>query len=507
MPRPSRWTVGIFGLALVPRLAYLFLFSDPQNAGDGLYTDVYQHWQIGYLTQAVGFQHGLRLWDLKGVEYFWSTLHPLLLAALFAIFHTSDILVARIVSLVAGSVSVVLIFHLCRRYWGLGVGLLAAAATALMPITVFNDASGMLEPLAIALILLGIWLLPTRPFLAGVSWALASAVRPEAWIFSAGLVIALFFRRREDGDPRPAVYGWALVMALQMAFLWMRTGNPIYPLYWNFLANAGGRWVATPSASQEAMRPVFQVLWGLATAGMAATLWRRPASYLLLLYGFGYSALILGLFAFTSFLSAWWTWSWMMWILAFPYEFLAILIAVAVFQITPFLPRRRVVAAGIGVLAIALMLLTWGPVRAVYASTTPSWQKTVDAGEYLGALVNDVRYVGTNLNLPPDRPPLTYALVHFGAVDGRRFVSQLYDPIYYLPAGFSWTERRQQVEERFRCWLQETNSRLLAVDARNPVYVQLVADHADWFRQVGAISAYGWTIEEVVPNQSMNRCQ
>jgi len=70
-------------IALLPRLIYLFAISNPENAGDGLYTDVYQHWQIAYLTKEIGLSHGLRLWDLKGVEYFWGSLHPIVLVILF----------------------------------------------------------------------------------------------------------------------------------------------------------------------------------------------------------------------------------------------------------------------------------------------------------------------------------------------------------------------------------------------------------------------------------------
>ena len=47
-------------IALLPRLIYLFAISNPENAGDGLYTDVYQHWQIAYLTKEIGLSHGLR---------------------------------------------------------------------------------------------------------------------------------------------------------------------------------------------------------------------------------------------------------------------------------------------------------------------------------------------------------------------------------------------------------------------------------------------------------------
>src|SRR4029077_1717400 len=142
----SWWTLGLLVIALAARLVYLFAVSNPENAGDGLYTDVYQHWQIAYLTKEIGLSHGLRLWDLKGVEYFWGTLHPIVLVILFFVTGSTDIVVARIQTLAFGSLSVVLIFQLCRRYWNLSVAIAATAFAAIAPTSVFNDASGMLEP-------------------------------------------------------------------------------------------------------------------------------------------------------------------------------------------------------------------------------------------------------------------------------------------------------------------------------------------------------------------------
>src|SRR3989344_6083818 len=68
----------VFILALVPRLLYIYVFSNPNFPG--WYTDVFHHWQIAYLSKEVGFHESfLRLWDFKGMEFFWGLLHPLIL--------------------------------------------------------------------------------------------------------------------------------------------------------------------------------------------------------------------------------------------------------------------------------------------------------------------------------------------------------------------------------------------------------------------------------------------
>src|SRR5260370_33220461 len=73
----------------------------------------------------------------------------------------------------------------------------------------------------------------------------------------------------------------------------------------------------------------------MATVGLLTTLWRRPRSYLLLLYGFGSCALVFGLFGLTAFITEWYPWRWMMWILAFPYDFAALVVAIGLFVLAP----------------------------------------------------------------------------------------------------------------------------------------------------------------------------
>jgi hypothetical protein len=160
-------------------------------------------------------------------------------------------------------------------------------------------------------------------------------------------------------------------MAAQMAFLSARTGNPIYPLYWNYLANAGGLWMKPLIASQQAARPWFVALWAMATVGLLTTLWRRPRSYLLLLYGFGSCALVFGLFGLTAFITEWYPWRWMMWILAFPYDFAALLVAIGLFVVVPrYVGRgvRQLTWVMAGVLLVGVQL-TWIPIETAYTGT------------------------------------------------------------------------------------------------------------------------------------------
>lgn len=104
----------VFLIAFVPRALYLFVFSNPNFPG--WYTDVFHHWQIAYLSKEVGFSHGfLRLWDFKGMEFFWGLLHPLVLVFLFYITGSISIIIPRLLSIFGGSLSIVFLYFLIRR--------------------------------------------------------------------------------------------------------------------------------------------------------------------------------------------------------------------------------------------------------------------------------------------------------------------------------------------------------------------------------------------------------
>jgi hypothetical protein len=260
------WALGIAAFAAVPRLLYLFVFTDPENPGVRRYGDVWHHWQIAYLTQQIGLTapDGPRLWDLKGLDYFWGILHPLLMVAIFDVTGSIDIVLDRLVSLAFGVAVVILLFFACRRYWGTQVAIAAALIASLLPTSVMNDASGMLEPLGVALCLAGLVAWPRRGFWSGLAFGLATMARAEAWVFGLGMVIAAFFKRDGIRQRIPLVAGFVAVMLVYMKVLADQTGNPIYPLWWNFLANAVGKWEFAPvSAGQASVRPVLGALLAL----------------------------------------------------------------------------------------------------------------------------------------------------------------------------------------------------------------------------------------------------
>src|SRR5450759_1662560 len=372
------WTAAVAAAAAIPRLLYLFVFTDPENPGLGAYNDVWHHWQIAYLTKEIGLSApgAPRLWDLKGLDYFWGILHPLLLVAVFDLTGSIDIVLNRLVSLLVGVAVVVLLFHICRRYWGNQVAIGAALVAGLLPTSVMNDSSGMLEPLGVAFVMVGIWAWQKpNGFWSGLAFGLATMARAEAWIFSLGMVVAACLRR--VGMQRlPLVATFAAVMVLYMKLLLDQTGNAVYPLYWNFFANAVGRWEYTPiSSAQASVRPVLGALLVAALIGLAWSLWKRPVSYMLLTFGFGYWAFVAGMLGFTSYLASWVWWMPITRVFAFPYVFVGALLAVVLLWWAPRRLGRRVIPVAWIVLVGSLLVaqLAWISIGQVFGPTEANW--------------------------------------------------------------------------------------------------------------------------------------
>jgi hypothetical protein len=500
--RVSPWllTGAVAIVAGIPRLLYLFVFSDPENPGLGAYNDVWHHWQIAYLTKEIGLSApgGPRLWDLKGLEYFWGVLHPLLMVGVFDVTGSIDIVLNRLVSMVFGIAVVVLLFHICRRYWGTQVAVGCALVAAFLPTSVMNDTSGMLEPLGVALCLYGIWAWGRqRGFWSGLAFGLATMARAEAWLFSLGMVIAAFLRRQDWRQRGPLVAGFAVVMLLYMKILLDQTGNAVYPLWWNFFANAVGKWESTPvTASQAGVRPVLGLALLVAFIGLGLALWKRPPSYMLLTFGFGYWVFVAGMLGFTSYLASWVWWMPITRVFAFPYVFAGVLAVVVLLRWSVRRSGRKAAllgwAAVVGLLLVSQ--LSWFPITQVFGPTENEWHATLAASRQLGAWYNTPPYRSHALAVPSDRPDVTYGLARFGGVDGSHLVSEMYDPFAYLPAGYKYEEHQETVNTLIECWLAKTDTRLIAMSPDNTNYSLMREFNPTWFVQLGTMADTQWVV-------------
>jgi hypothetical protein len=290
-----------------------------------------------------------------------------------------------------------------------------------------------------------------------------------------------------------------------MKLLLDHTGNPIYPLYWEFLVEGTGKWMSSVSATQHGAQPLFAGLALLSAGGLGWTFWRRPASFLLLCYGFGSTAFVMGLLAFTPFISSWSGWVWRMRLLTPSLEFAALLAVVLLFKILPRLlgDRVRIGTWTISLFTLIAAQLLWSPIQAAYQQTQPVWQADLSTGKYLAALHRRPAHHWGRLNIPADQPTLTYVLARFGGIGGQELVGQLYDPFYDLPAGYRYEDHPAEARRLMACWLKNTKTSTFVLPVGNHNYAAFLGDSSQLFREVGSVSDRGWLVEAVTSSDAV----
>ncbi len=430
--------VALFVLAISLRLYFFTIATDADNPGAGWFGDSYHHWQIGYLTKEIGLHQGfLRVWDLKGMDLFWGLLHPLVLAFLFTITGNSSMWMVRAITSAAGACSVVLIYLLGKKYWNEKVGIAAAVFTACCSVIIFNDATGMVEPLGIPFLLGGIYYWPRKSFLAGIFLGIAMMTRSEFWVFSVGLVAAfIIFDRLVQTDKKVLlIFGLLIILLPYMKYLLDYTGNPVYPLYQNVNKNIQGEWQYKQALDSKDLfgQFAFRVITAITVFGIGLTLWRKPRAWQWHLMGLG-NWLFLGLtFGFSEYIKSWADYVWVVRFMLYPYTFLCIAFSAFLFYYIP--TKIKLLNNIFGTLLSCIVLLgaigatqlAWPEIFKYYNPTQPTWENVKVVSK---DLIQD--YKGGGLLMIEGNPDITYALVHEEGVQGKDLVSQMYDPYYYF---------------------------------------------------------------------------
>lgn len=475
----------IFLLAFIPRIAYIFIFSNPQTPG--WYTDVFHHWQIAFLSKEIGFSHGfLRLWDFKGMEYFWGLLHPLVLSILFTITGSISIVIPRLLSASGGSVSIVLLFFIVRRYFNSNAALAAAIFAAFFPTSLFSNTSGMQEELGMPLILLGILLWPRKPVLIGVLFALAAMVRAEYWLFSFGLVFSSFLLRRNLDKALTAATSYIIIILIYMKYLATWTGNYIYPIYWNFLASVKGEWFADlPIVGEKLMaKHISQGIFAFGAIGILLTIIKKPKYSLFFLFGFANILFIGFMVGFGSYVKGYIPRFWVDRLYNWPYLFTATLIIIPPFYYLPKkLGRLKSISYGFAwpllIGGILISQLIWKPINYFMKPVVTIYNDEKSWAAEIAAAYQEGRVL-----LPEDRPYITYFLAHDYGISGKKMVGQMFDPFFYFPDKEdpfkNWGEDREKVLN----WLKDNKIKLIALTTKKPTYLGLIEREPKYFELI-----------------------
>lgn len=487
-------------LGLLFRLFVVFFITGPENAGVGWYGDTYHHWQIAYLTKTTGFANGfLRLWDLKGMEYFWGLLHPLLLNLLFLITGSSNIILSRILSIFFGLASIYLIFLLSMRFYGRRVAYAITFFASFFSIAVFNDSSGMLEPIGIFFMLLGIYSWPRLPVLTAIAFVCASMVRAEMWVFSIGLLVAILIKKGNAHKKAIVMIIWLFLMLLYMKYFLDHTGNAIYPIYWNFLANALGEWAGEDPLTplQLTVRPVLMVIGIISAALLGIILYKKPKNMLLLLLGFGNIFFVSAFMGFGHYIHGWEWWFPVIRFFVFPYIFVALILLVLINKLR--IGSHKMVSVLIllcvGALTISTQL-AWIPILQRFEETRNEWQRSVKWGKEVGKYYKE----GTLL-FPDGDPHFTYTVVQYGHVDGKNILSQMFDPFYYVDADLvfdRWEKYKEAINDN---WIIKHNIRLAVFRVDSERYTKLRDKQPEVFEKLDVLEGGAYEIWRVYPER------
>ncbi len=478
-------SIGLIILALFVRLSFLFFVENPQDAHPGWYEDTYHHWQIAHLTYTQGFKHGfLRLWDLKGMEYFWGLLHPLILGGLLQIFGPS-IVVSRLLSLTCGSISAGLIFLLTARYFGKHVGLAAALIYIVNPVSIFSDASGMQEPLGIMILLSGLYFWNFKPFLSGMLIMLAGMVRAEFWVLGVGIVGMAVLGKEKIESKIKIFLGYLLVMVVYMKYLLGQTSNAIYPVYWNFLGNAAGVWQAKiqPTAEMLFVKNIYAGILIAVIIGLLLLLWKRPPWSVFFSAGLGNWLILSVTVGLTKYLLSYLSRFWVDRIMVMPYLFLAVWLSMIIFKVL-----------GKSFLKIFAWILIFGIMGAIQLLWQPIWQwrsytvSNFDRIKELAGRIGQV-YQGGKVLIYEDRPTLTYNLVYNEKISGDKIVGEMFDPYYYMTGDpyDNWGANRQIIFD----WLKKEDIRLIAITANKNNYLKLIEREPQIFGEKTLLEQWG----------------
>lgn len=478
--------IVFFLLAFIPRLWFLFMVSTPDNPGAGWFGDAYHHWQIAYLTREIGLGHGfLRLWDLKGMEFFWGLLHPVFTMLSFIVTGSVSIAAERGMTAFMGSISVGLVYLLVSRYWNKQTAVAASVLAALNPVGVFNDVSGMVEPIGIPFLLLGIYLWPKKPFASGLILAIAIMTRAEYWVFAIGLIIAMVIidRKASSSKKGSLILGFAFLAIIYMKYLLDKTGNPIYPFYENYMANIFGNWQFKTefTAADIAAKHLFQAIFAVSAILSGLVLWKKPKGSLIYLLGFGNWLFLGASIGLGAYIGSYADYVWYVRFMILPYIFVGIVVSVFLFYYLPkikvgkFLDKIKFNWVAL-ILILVFSQSVWKLIMNRYAATEITWKNSVKiAGEIMKT------YKGGGMVFLEGNPEFTYAMVKVYGFDGKNLVSEMFDPYFYFSDDpySDWGDKREIVFK----WLKDNKIRSIVTYLGTERYAKLAEKEPEYIEK------------------------
>lgn len=502
-PSINKWVwmilIGLFVLAIVPRIWFIFKVSNPENPGVAWFGDAYHHWQIAYLSREIGFKEGfLRLWDLKGMEFFWGLLHPLLTILAFTVTGSINIGVERSLTAIMGGISVALIYLVVSKYWNKPAAIGASILAALNPVGVFNDGSGMVEPIGIPFLLLGIYLWPRKPFWAGFALFFALLARAEYWVFSIGIMIIMIIIDKVGSSKKAALaVGLLVPLFIYMKYLLDYTGNPIYPFYWNYVANIFGAWQFKTefTAADIAIKHLYQFILLVSAIFSGLVLWKKPKGTLVYLLGLGNWIFLGASFGIGAYIGSYESYVWFVRFMILPYMFIGIMLSVLLFYYLPKIKYikffDKIKLNWLVLLAVLILVQpVWIPIMKKYNSTEPIWLHALELSEDMIK-----HYRGGKIVFFEANPELTYILVTRYGLEGKNIVSEMFDPYFYFEDDpyNDWGNKRSVVFE----WLKKFEIETIFTYSNSLRYARLAEEEPEYISKGELIKGGKYVVYQI----------
>ena len=130
-----------------------------------------------------------------------------------------------------------------------------------------------------------------------------------------------------------------------------------------------------------------------------------------------------------------------------------------------------------------------------FSTTVGTWNENVTWGKSVGKYYKD----GTLL-FPEGEPNFTYTVVKYGGVPGDRFLSQMFDPYYYIGEEKvinDWPKYEPQILK----WIKENNIRLAVFRKDSKRYMDLVNRKPELFELEATLESDTYQIYRVFPDK------
>ena len=194
---------GLFILALGLRLLYLHQMRALPDFDHPIVDAAYNDRWAAAIGRGVSFQEG---------PYFRAPLYPYLLALVYVLLGHSYA-AARLVQFLLGAGSVVLIYLLGRRVFGLAAGIIAGVLAAGYGTLIYFEGELLIPALFLFLNLLLVLAIlsaarrsrPRRWLLSGLLLGLAAVARPNVLVFGMAALVWMAVVLKRKGQPKKAV--------------------------------------------------------------------------------------------------------------------------------------------------------------------------------------------------------------------------------------------------------------------------------------------------------------